>query len=176
MATFVVRNVCKINAKKNLWLLTRHISCQKPNYTNRPLHTPQLSNYVMKRFKTTKTEQETDNNEPTPSQKSPTLQQKLKQAVAQYGSTVIVFHVGISLMSLGISYVLVSSGLEVEKYMLLMGISGETASKIATGAGTFAVAYAVHKLFAPARIMVTLTATPFIVRYLRHIGVIKQTK
>lgn len=35
-------------------------------------------------------------------------QAKLKKAVKEYGSTVIVFHVGISLMSLGLSYVLVS--------------------------------------------------------------------
>jgi hypothetical protein len=33
---------------------------------------------------------------------------KLKRAVKEYGSTVIVFHVGISLISLGISYTLVS--------------------------------------------------------------------
>jgi Protein of unknown function (DUF1279) len=33
---------------------------------------------------------------------------KLKKAVKEYGSTVIVFHVGISLISLGISYTLVS--------------------------------------------------------------------
>lgn len=34
--------------------------------------------------------------------------EKLKQAVSQYGATVIVFHVGISLTSLGICYLLVS--------------------------------------------------------------------
>lgn len=33
---------------------------------------------------------------------------KLKQAVSQYGATVFVFHVGISLMSLGVCYLLVS--------------------------------------------------------------------
>lgn len=34
--------------------------------------------------------------------------EKLKQAVSQYGATVIVFHVAISLTSLGICYLLVS--------------------------------------------------------------------
>lgn len=33
---------------------------------------------------------------------------KLKKAVKEYGSTVVVFHVGISLISLGICYTLVS--------------------------------------------------------------------
>lgn len=34
--------------------------------------------------------------------------EKLKKAVKEYGSTVIVFHVGISLVSLGACYLLVS--------------------------------------------------------------------
>lgn len=46
--------------------------------------------------------------------------------------------------------------------------------KIASsGASTFVLSYAVHKCFAPLRIAVTLTATPFIVRYLRNIGFLK---
>lgn len=49
-------------------------------------------------------------------------------------------------------------------------------TKRAAGAATFVVAYAVHKVFAPARIAVTLTATPFIVRYLRKIGFLKPPK
>jgi len=46
-------------------------------------------------------------------------------------------------------------------------------SKIATGTGTFVMAYAVHKVFAPVRIATTLTATPLIVRYLRRKGILK---
>lgn len=49
-------------------------------------------------------------------------------------------------------------------------------SKLATGTGTFVVAYAVHKVFAPVRIGITLTSTPFIVRYLRGRGVLKAPK
>jgi hypothetical protein len=49
-------------------------------------------------------------------------------------------------------------------------------SKLAAGASTFVVAYAVHKVFAPVRIGITLTATPFIVRYLRRVGIIKAQK
>ena len=49
-------------------------------------------------------------------------------------------------------------------------------TKRAAGAATFVVAYAVHKVFAPARIATTLTATPFIVRYLRRIGFLKPPK
>lgn len=60
--------------------------------------------------------------------------------------------------------------------MISIGISGETVTKVAANAGTFAVAYAVHKVFAPIRIGITLTATPFIVRYLRQIGILKAPK
>lgn len=43
-----------------------------------------------------------------------------------------------------------------------------------SNAGTFVIAYTVHKIFAPFRIAITLTATPFIVRHLRNIGILKR--
>ena len=49
-------------------------------------------------------------------------------------------------------------------------------SRLAAGTGTFVVAYAVHKVFAPVRIAITLTATPLIVRHLRRIGFLKVPK
>lgn len=50
------------------------------------------------------------------------------------------------------------------------------ASKVGTGASTFVIAYAVHKIFAPVRISITLGATPFIVRVLRKRGILKPPK
>lgn len=47
------------------------------------------------------------------------------------------------------------------------------ARNAAAGAGTFVIAYAIHKVFAPVRISITLGATPFIVRYLRKKGILK---
>lgn len=41
--------------------------------------------------------------------------QKLKKAVKDYGSTVIVFHITISLMSLGIFYVIVYRYADINK-------------------------------------------------------------
>lgn len=49
-------------------------------------------------------------------------------------------------------------------------------SGVVSGASTFVAAYAVHKVFAPVRIAITLTSTPFIVRYLRRIGFLKAPK
>uniref|UniRef100_A0A1L8D9G5 Putative conserved plasma membrane protein n=1 Tax=Nyssomyia neivai TaxID=330878 RepID=A0A1L8D9G5_9DIPT len=102
---------------------------------------------------------------------------KLKAAVKDYGATVIVFHVTISLASLGLSYLLVSSGLDVKQILTSLNL-GDTAlaGKVATEASTFVVAYAIHKVFAPVRISITLGATPFIVRYLRKRGILKVKK
>ncbi|XP_063973021.1 uncharacterized protein LOC135160420 [Diachasmimorpha longicaudata] len=101
---------------------------------------------------------------------------KLKRAVKDYGSTVIVFHVGISLLSLGAFYALVSSGLDLTSLVKLIPNSSERLETIMTGSSTFLVAYAVHKVFAPVRISITLASTPFIVRYLRRIGILKMRK
>ena len=61
--------------------------------------------------------------------------------------------------------------------MKSIGISEDMLkSGIAAGASTFVIAYAVHKVFAPARIAITLTCTPFLVRYLRRVGILKMVK
>ncbi|XP_050675976.1 uncharacterized protein LOC126972920 isoform X1 [Leptidea sinapis] len=100
--------------------------------------------------------------------------EKLKKAVKEYGSTVIVFHVSISIMSLGICYGLVSSGVDLVAVMKYLNIGeGTLSNMITSNAGTFVIAYGIHKVLAPARIAITLTATPFIVRYLRNIGFLK---
>uniref|UniRef100_A0A182MD47 DUF1279 domain-containing protein n=1 Tax=Anopheles culicifacies TaxID=139723 RepID=A0A182MD47_9DIPT len=100
---------------------------------------------------------------------------RLKKAIKEYGSTVLVFHVSISLASLGTCYLLVSSGIDMVALLDRMGWGDSAlASKAgAAGAGTFVIAYAIHKVFAPVRISITLGATPLIVRYLRRKGILK---
>lgn len=67
------------------------------------------------------------------------------------------------------------SGLDVVAILNYLGL-GSTSSTISTnvasGASTFVLAYAVHKVFAPFRISLTLVLTPFIVRYLRNKGIL----
>lgn len=46
--------------------------------------------------------------------------------------------------------------------------------KFAENASTFVIAYAIHKIFAPLRISITLGSTPFIVRFLRKKGFLKK--
>lgn len=45
--------------------------------------------------------------------------------------------------------------------------------KLAENASTFVIAYAIHKIFAPVRITITLGSVPFIVRFLRKRGILK---
>ncbi|XP_044317412.1 uncharacterized protein LOC108043140 isoform X2 [Drosophila rhopaloa] len=96
--------------------------------------------------------------------------EQLKRAFKEYGVSIVAFHVGISLISLGGFYVLVSSGINLVPVLEFLGIASPAiAEKVATGS-SFVVAYAVHKVFAPARISITLGAIPFIIRYLRSKG------
>ena len=52
----------------------------------------------------------------------------------------------------------------------------DSAVSVAAGVSTFVLAYAVHKVFAPVRIGVTLSCTPFIVKHLRKTGFLKSSK
>ncbi|RZC35728.1 protein FAM210B [Asbolus verrucosus] len=155
-----LRSISRFHSERSVWLFTRNISHHR-------LY-PKMTTIRKLQSDNTKINQ----TEPVPL----TAKQKLKKAVAEYGSTVIIFHVTISLVSLGTCYLLVSSGLDGDKIVTYLGISGDTLTKVTSNAGTFAVAYAVHKVFAPVRIMTTLAATPLIVRYLRNIGVLRKAK
>ncbi|KAG9464044.1 hypothetical protein GDO78_020581 [Eleutherodactylus coqui] len=100
--------------------------------------------------------------------------QQLKRVFKEYGGVAVAFHVGISLVSLGVFYALVSSGLDVPSLLLKVGFSEALVqSKLASGTSTFVLAYAVHKLFAPVRISITVVSVPFLVRYFRRIGFFK---
>lgn len=70
--------------------------------------------------------------------------------------------------------IFIFSGVDVGAVLEYFNISeASQTSAVASNAGTFVIAYGIHKVLAPARIAITLTATPFLVRYLRRIGVLK---
>ncbi|KAK3914062.1 Protein FAM210B, mitochondrial [Frankliniella fusca] len=102
------------------------------------------------------------------SEESNNKKSKIVKAIKDYGPTVIVFHVTISLISLGGFYLAVTSGIDVRSIFAFKDFSSELAGEV----GAFVIAYAVHKMFAPVRISMTLFCTPFIVRYLRKVGIL----
>jgi len=106
-----------------------------------------------------------------------TPREKLKIAAKEYGSVLIVFHVGISLISLGSVYFFIRNGVDVQQWIGWMGLSNANENtKIVAGASQFIIAYAIHKSFAPVRISITLISVPLIVRYLRTKGIMKMKK
>lgn len=112
--------------------------------------------------------------EPDPEGGKPNKTQQLKKVFKEYGAVGVSFHICISLMSLGMFYLLVSSGIDMAALLCKLGFSETVVkSKMAAGTSTFVLAYAIHKLFAPVRISITLVSVPLIVRHFRKIGLFK---
>ncbi|XP_061893670.1 protein FAM210B, mitochondrial [Entelurus aequoreus] len=112
--------------------------------------------------------------ESKPDGDKPNKTQQLKKVFKEYGAVGVSFHIGISLTSLGMFYLLISSGIDMAAVLSKVGFSEAIIqSKMAAGTSTFVLAYAVHKLFAPVRISITLMAVPLIVRYFRRTGLFK---
>ncbi|XP_012879774.1 PREDICTED: protein FAM210B [Dipodomys ordii] len=107
-------------------------------------------------------------------EKKQSKSQQLKKVFQEYGAVGVSLHIGISLVSLGVFYMVVSSGVDMSAILLKLGFRESLVqSKMAAGTSTFVVAYAIHKLFAPVRISITLVSVPFIVRYFRKVGLFK---
>lgn len=66
------------------------------------------------------------------------------------------------------------SGVDMTTILFKLGFDEALVrSKLAAGTSTFVLAYAIHKLFAPVRISITVVSVPFLVRYFRKIGFFK---
>lgn len=99
--------------------------------------------------------------------------ERWKHAIKEYGSAMVAFHVVLSISSFGFCYGLVSSGIDMVAIAEQLGFNMNSQwlnSKLAGGSGTVVVAYAVHKLFTPLRMGITLTTAPILVRWLRRNG------
>ncbi|KAM3839603.1 protein FAM210B, mitochondrial [Vipera latastei] len=106
--------------------------------------------------------------------KKPNKSHQLKKIFKEYGAVGVTFHIGISLISLGMFYLVVSSGVDMTTVLFKLGFDEALVrSKLAAGTSTFVLAYAIHKLFAPVRISITVVSVPFLVRYFRKIGFFK---
>ncbi|KAI9548822.1 hypothetical protein NQZ68_003356 [Dissostichus eleginoides] len=123
---------------------------------------------------TTSSSTEKTAGESEPGGGKPNKTQQLKKVFKEYGAVGVSFHIGMSLMSLGMFYLLVSSGMDMAAVLCKVGFSEAVVrSKMAAGTSTFVLAYAIHKLFAPLRISITLVSVPLIVRYFRKTGLFK---
>ncbi|XP_004068740.1 protein FAM210B, mitochondrial [Oryzias latipes] len=127
-----------------------------------------------KKDTSTSTPEKSPEEMPESEEPKPNKTQQLKKVFKEYGAVGVSFHIGMSLMSLGMFYLLVSSGIDMAAILCKVGFSEAVVqSKMAAGTSTFVLAYAIHKLFAPVRISITLVSVPLIVRYLRKTGLFK---
>lgn len=104
-----------------------------------------------------------------------TVKQRLKNTIQEYGATIVVFHVILSVTSLAACYLVVSSGVDVAALAMNAGFDLEGLSakiNIPASSGTFVLAYALYKVFSPLRLAMTLSVAPLIVRHLRRMGVL----
>jgi hypothetical protein len=99
---------------------------------------------------------------------------KLKLLIRDYGGTVMVVHISLSLMSLGTCYCLVAMGVPVQAAMSALATLSDTALEYASSGGTFAIAYVIHKCLMPVRLTGTAIITPILVNYLRGKGILKK--
>ena len=98
---------------------------------------------------------------------------RLKTLVRYYGTTVVVVHVSISLISLGTCYSMVKAGLPIDGLINGLGLMDAAKAEYLTTGSTFTVAYVIHKCLMPVRISTTAVVTPIIVKTLRKKGILK---
>uniref|UniRef100_A0A8C8E1J7 Family with sequence similarity 210 member B n=1 Tax=Oryzias sinensis TaxID=183150 RepID=A0A8C8E1J7_9TELE len=155
------------------------VSCRRPFTTSmqsRSASTKQSAEPLdsSKKDTSTSTPEKSPEEMPESEERKPNKTQQLKKVFKEYGAVGVSFHIGMSLMSLGMFYLLVSSGIDMAAILCKVGFSEAVVqSKMAAGTSTFVLAYAIHKLFAPVRISITLVSVPLIVRYLRKTGLFK---
>ncbi|KAF7396129.1 hypothetical protein HZH66_006991 [Vespula vulgaris] len=104
-----------------------------------------------------------------------TKKERFKMVVRDYGKVVIVFHVAISLISLGFFYTAVVSEIDLVPYIeKIYNIDNEKVMKVLNDSSGFLLAYTIHKMLAPIRLSITCAVTPWLVSYLRKKGILKR--
>ncbi|XP_032667601.1 uncharacterized protein LOC116842461 [Odontomachus brunneus] len=101
---------------------------------------------------------------------------RFRLMLKDYGGTMLVFHITISLISLGACYMVVVSGVDVTPFVQKITGGNEEVDTLLKTSTDFVIAYTVHKMFAPVRLSMTFGVTPLLVRYLRRIGLLKMPK
>ncbi|XP_004251086.1 uncharacterized protein [Solanum lycopersicum] len=86
-----------------------------------------------------------------------------KELLAKYGGAYLATSITLSLISFGLCYALINSGVDVQSLLQKVGIStDETGEKV----GTFALAYAAHKAASPIRFPPTVALTPIVATWI----------
>jgi len=87
--------------------------------------------------------------------------ERMKAFFQQYGKLGLFVYFSLSTFSLTSIYLTIRSGVDVQSLIQKIGLPQ---SKIIDSAGTFAVAYAIHKMLLPLRFFLTIGMTSFIAK------------
>jgi hypothetical protein len=83
-----------------------------------------------------------------------------KSLLKKYGIAYLATSIPLALVSFSLCYVLVDSGVDVFALLSKVGIESAASEKV----GTFAIAYAAHKLASPIRFPPTVILTPLVAK------------
>jgi len=97
---------------------------------------------------------------PQPPQKQ-TLTEKSREFIKEYGKLGVVVYLSMSAISISSFYLLLRSGVDIKS---LIKKTGLPESAMWDSAGTFAMAYACHKILLPVRLFLTVGITRYIAR------------
>lgn len=98
------------------------------------------------------------------------LREKLTLMTKQYGKVTIGVYLVYDAISLGMFYTALRMGVDIGA---VLGKLGLDAPWLHSGGSTLVIAYAVHKVFAPVRVVLTVGSTPSVVRMATRWGWIK---
>jgi hypothetical protein len=86
---------------------------------------------------------------------------KLRKFYEEYGKLGIGVYLGISVISVSSIYTAIKLGVDVNSVLEKFNLQD---NKLVSKAGPFALAYGIHKVFAPARLLLAFVITPIIKR------------
>lgn len=84
---------------------------------------------------------------------------KLRKFYEEYGKLGIGVYLSISVISISTFYTSIRMGLDINYILAKFNLQN---NEIISKAGPFAIAYGIHKIFAPARILLAFLITPII--------------
>ena len=92
----------------------------------------------------------------------------MKTLVAKYGSLAMGTHILLSLSFLGMTYLLVERGFDLESRLKRWGLLKESGDENKGKLGNFACAYIIYKSTMPIRLPITIAVVTFIAKKMKR--------
>jgi len=93
------------------------------------------------------------------------MSEKIKQFIAQYGKLGLYTHIGLSIGFFGLTYYLISRGIDVNHYLKKLNV--DLSNKISPTTSHIALTYIIYKATMPMRIPVTIAVVPIVAKIMK---------